>query len=438
MHSYINSDISIDKIANDLYLVSNPNTGALSALSPSEMVIFFLFIYSNTPREKIRSFLEQLGYSSNQVHDIINKFWRRLQKEGWLRSQIPQNKTKFLRVAYFTITRNCNLACSYCYQGLKDRINTDVTLDNVDIILKKVKEVNPNCKIIITGGEPFIHKHVFNIIEQIQEMDLEFSILTNGTLIDQNVAKRLKQYSNLKNIQISIDGITEETNSITRGKGSFEKIIRGIHNVIDCQLPFTLAPTIHEGNLHEIYGLVYFAISNGGFISPNNLRIFPHNSDCQLELSNMSLYNIIKDVEKRVIKDFGIEMIKKYKSMLVSKEDQDSISNRSKFICGMAHSLVNINYNGDVYPCHLLSIDTFKLGNVLYESFETIFQRVDRLGIRVPSFKIPKCSKCPFVATCGGGCRAAAYFTYGSVSREDSLCDIIYKIQMDSVKTGYL
>jgi hypothetical protein len=53
-------------------------------------------------------------------------------------------------------------------------------------------------------------------------------------------------------------------------------VLKGIQNLIRYEVPFAIAPTIYEGNLHEINDIVRFAYGNGGFFAPNHLRKFPH------------------------------------------------------------------------------------------------------------------------------------------------------------------
>lgn len=60
------------------------------------------------------------------------------------------------------------------------------------------------------------------------------SIITNGTILKEKVLEKIVKYH--IDIQISVDGYTEETNAPTRGKGSLKKVLKNIdilkqHNV---------------------------------------------------------------------------------------------------------------------------------------------------------------------------------------------------------------
>lgn len=424
-------DILIESFG-EQHLASNPEIGALSFLNPWELIAFQLFQESPTHRGPLQTFFEQFGGDDETASVKTAEFLLKMKNDGWLRHRIPEVESKRLQVIYFTVTLDCNLFCPYCYQGQANRIKKRMSISDAEIILDRIKEINSNCHIVVTGGEPFIHKKIFDIIEKIQEKGFHFTILTNGTLINQSTAERLVQYSQLTNVQVSIDGMTEKTHAITRGE-SFKETMAGILYLINYEIPFSLAPTIHEGNLHELYDLAFFAYSNNGTLSPNNLRVFPHCAQHELRLTNETLYRTVKELDRRLLHDFG-EKLKECKKD-VQYESSENLSNkREKFICGMAHSIVDINWNGDVFPCHLLREKKFILGNLLTESFETIFQRVEKMGIRVFSYDIPKCKECKFVSTCGGGCRAGSYYNYGSFMREDNLCEILYKSEIDKLR----
>lgn len=418
----------------DMFLVGNPGTGAISLLDSEELVAFHLFTEAqNAEAKTIQSLFEQWGYGIEEAIEKTNNFLNKMKKQGWLRRGVSEEAGDLLQKVYFTVTRNCNLSCPYCYQGLNDRLNTEMPVDSATRILMKIKEINPKSHIVVTGGEPFMHSKIFGIIEKIQDNDLTFCILTNGTLIDAAIAKRLAEYPGLKYIQVSMDGITEKTHSITRGN-SFKKTLLGINSIIDQGIPFLLAPTIHDDNLDELYDIAHFAVTHGGFISPNNLRKFPHDSNNHLKLSSDLLYKTLKYIDGRLLEEFGMKKIAECKSRIGTGEYCDNQPSGAKFICGLAHSLVDIDWDGTVFPCNLLRSERFKLGNILSETFEAIFSHANRLGIRTFSYKIPKCKKCIFVSTCGGGCRAGAYYAYGTLSREDDLCEEIYKSQMDRLK----
>lgn len=432
MNCILDNDVNIEQYG-DVFVVSNSCIGALSALSSQEFVAFHLFGLGPHRHDGLRLFYQQMGYEEEVARSKAIQFADRMIKEGWLRSELPQEEGEPLQAVYFTITRQCNLGCPYCYQGLMNRGNTEMSLEDADKVLDKIRKCNPDCHIALTGGEPFAHSQVLEVLDRIADKKLSVSILTNGTYINDELACRLARYPNLSRVQISMDGITEETHAITRGRNSFGKVLEGINYVVKYRLPFVLAPTVHEGNLHEIYDIAHWAISNGGWISPNNLRTFPHDANHgKLTLSNESLWEALRDLNERLLNTFGADFLAQRRSQLSPPKDCSIVSPNARFICGVGYGLLDIDWNGDVYPCHLLKDKDLIIGNVFQESFASMFERAKQKGIRVKSYETEKCSGCKFVSTCGGGCRAGAYYAYGTFRREDDLCEVNYKSHLQS------
>lgn len=69
------------------------------------------------------------------------------------------------------------------------------------------------------------------MIDYIINRRMSYSILSNGTLVDEKMVSRLmekKRRLRLNSIQVSIDGSCAEVHDKSRGKGCFEKAIRGL------------------------------------------------------------------------------------------------------------------------------------------------------------------------------------------------------------------
>src|SRR5207302_4289338 len=131
-----------------------------------------------------------------------------------------------------------------------------------------------------------------------------------------------------------------------------------------------------------------------------------------LTLSTGALTEAMKQFNLHMIDKFGHELVAERGRRYAGPEVCSVMAPNSTFICGMAHSLFDIDWNGDVYPCHLSKDEKLMIGNVFQEDFEQIFLRVEQKGLRVRSYEIEGCSTCKFVSNCGGGCRAGAWFTY--------------------------
>jgi radical SAM protein with 4Fe4S-binding SPASM domain len=418
--------------AGEVYIVSRPDIGALSALSAADLAAFHLFVHNPADLGAIGAFYQWGGEDMEGAAARTRRLMARLERDGWLRRERPShNAAGRLQQVYFTITRECDLACPYCYQGLRQRKSKTMSLANAQTTLGKIAAFNPDCHIIVTGGEPFMHPEPFAIFDTIERLGLRFGLLCNGSFIDDRVAARLAEYRGLKRVQISLDGMTSEIHALTRGKSSFEKALAAIDHIAEHDIPLVIAPTIHQGNAHQIADMAVFAANKGAWFSPNNLRVFPHDeNDGKFSLDNETLAGVVAHVRKRLGETFPAEYLRAIEHRAKGPAVCSVSAPNANFICGTGHSLLDIDWNGEVYPCHLLKDRSMVLGNIFEQSFDDIYRKCADLGIRVPSTEITKCSTCKFTSRCGGGCRAGAFYSYGSLAREDDLCDLNYASQM--------
>ena len=117
-------------------------------------------------------------------------------------------------------TMRCNLNCFGCYSGSYPT-EEELPFEVVDRLVEECKEMGIYL-VIITGGEPFLRKDLFDLFEKHQ--DTIFQVYTNGTLIDEKMVERFVALGNVVPA-ISIEGLREE-NDARRGKGHFDRVVR--------------------------------------------------------------------------------------------------------------------------------------------------------------------------------------------------------------------
>src|SRR5262245_11731090 len=82
-----------------------------------------------------------------------------------------------------------------------------------------------------TGGEPFLHREILEILEETLRLG-PVTVLTNGVLIKEETAARLRRLSDASDysldLRISLDGLDAATNDPVRGAGTYERILEGV------------------------------------------------------------------------------------------------------------------------------------------------------------------------------------------------------------------
>jgi len=148
------------------------------------------------------------------------------------------------------VTGMCNLTCKYCYFQPRKQIH--MSLKNFKMALKELK-INNVFLIALSGGEPFLHPQINQMMSLAHEYFDHVSILSNGTVISLKHLEAIKIISEQKgnfDIQISIDSIDKEVNDMTRGMTSL--VLKNIEKLKENGARITIAMVITSQNINNI------------------------------------------------------------------------------------------------------------------------------------------------------------------------------------------
>ena len=104
-------------------------------------------------------------------------------------------------------------------------------------------------------------------------------------------------------------------------------------------------------------------------------------------------------------------------------EEQNKIHSAG---CPAGHSLISIAPNGDMFPCAALTNEKYKIGNILTDDLEKVWNESPLLkNLRGIKNKIEgKCKTCSKLDVCRGGCRGIADSLSGKQYQSDANCQI--------------
>ena len=103
--------------------------------------------------------------------------------------------------------------------------------------------------ITFTGGEVFLKKEFDSILKFSKKLGLKNIVLTNGTLATKKMISELAPF--IDEVQVSIDGYDEKTNSEIRGKGNFNLAKQAVENFLENGVKTVIAITPQYENLSE-------------------------------------------------------------------------------------------------------------------------------------------------------------------------------------------
>ena len=123
----------------------------------------------------------------------------------------------------FDPTSACNMHCKGCWAGTYGNQN-NLSFEDMDKLISEGKELGIYLY-MLTGGEPLVRKDDILKLAK-KHNDVELSIYTNSSLIDEEFCKKVVELGNIT-FQLSIEG-TPETNDGRRGAGHFDKVMQAM------------------------------------------------------------------------------------------------------------------------------------------------------------------------------------------------------------------
>lgn len=324
-------------------------------------------------------------------------------------------------VLQWHLSENCNLRCLHCYQENHKPIQLD--FDKLVIIYKQFKELLNKKKmkghINITGGEPLCNSYLFKLLDLIKEDSdlISFSILTNGTLINEKIAKKIKSYNPLY-VQVSLEG-GKKTNDYIRGKGTYKKIAEGIVNLRKENLFTSISFTATSLNYKEFPKVVRYARR----YDVNNVwsdRFIPlGDSDKSLTLNYEQTREYLEIMNKERNK---LKKIKNNNTTIsMYRALQFQMTNDFAYGCTAGDTLLTVMENGDLVPCRRMPII---VGNLFDRSMYDLYTNSDILKT-LREKKIPdECINCEHSEVCHGGLKCLTYAMYKNLNHKDYGCNL--------------
>jgi SynChlorMet cassette radical SAM/SPASM protein ScmE len=330
------------------------------------------------------------------------------------------------------LTSRCNLKCLYCYYFDNPAVPyEDLPTDEWLTFFDELGSLGV-MDVCLAGGEPFTRPDLKELLEGIVKNRMRFNLLSNGSLIDDDIAEFLAGTGRCNYVQVSIDGSSPDTHDACRGKGSFDKAVRGIRALQKHGVPVASRLTIHHfnvGKLDEItdfilndLGLPGFGTNSAGYLgscrkNAENVQLTVE--DRQLAMS--SLLRLEKEHPGRISAAAGpLAEARHWRRMERSRLRGDSAFPIGGHLtaCGCPNQKIAVRSDGAIVPCNMLS--HIALGRINIDSFQDVWlhspaMKNMRLRHRIPLSDFEFCDGCPYMPYCTGNCPGLAFSITGKV-----------------------
>jgi len=157
--------------------------------------------------------------------------------------------------AQLIITKKCNLNCRFCFIPKEERLKwEEVGTKEVFKIIDYLHSIGI-IDLTITGGEPLLRSDLIEIAKYAKRRGFILNLISNGTLINREVAKEICKY--FDTVSISLDGFKDTHNNLRRNNNAFQIVMRAIRNLSKnrgkCSVG--IATTLMRENVSEIMPL---------------------------------------------------------------------------------------------------------------------------------------------------------------------------------------
>lgn len=344
----------------------------------------------------------------------------------------PARLMKTPRSVDIDITSHCNLRCSYCYHfsGPGD-VKQDLPYEEWALFFKELRR----CAVLsvtLAGGEPFVRQDIRELLSAIAANKMRFSILSNGTLLNDEHAAFLAASGRCDGVQISIDGATAASHDSCRGTGSFVRAVNGIACLQRHGVSVNVRVTIHRHNVAELSRIADFLLEELGLPSfstnaasylgtciQNNDQIALSLEDRMLAMATLVL--LAEKYDQRITATAGplAEAVMWSEMERAYLAGEKSLAGGGHLTgCGCVMSSIAVRADGVIVPCTMLS--HIELGKINEDSLEELWQHhPEMIRMRQRSFvslaSFSPCKECVYCSYCTGNCPGLAYSFTGKV-----------------------
>lgn len=343
-------------------------------------------------------------------------------------------------VVVWNVSRTCNLRCLHCYSDSEARAyDGELTFGEGTALLDDLAAYGVPA-VLLSGGEPLARRDLFDLVAHGRALGLRFTLSTNGTLIDERTAHRIRELD-FTYVGISLDGIGPTHDAFRGVDGAFRRTWRGIEN---CKavgqkvgLRLTLTPST-VADLDAIFDFIealdieracfYHLVPAGRGASAAAL---------DAETERRAVDTIFRRTRRFVAEGRPREILTvdnhvdaAYLYLTVLRDDPERAPEALaalRWNGGGAYAtgtgIANVDTQGNVHPDPFMQSIT--LGNVRHRRFSEIWSGDDPTlaALRDRRGRITgRCAACRFFDLCGGSFRSRALNATGDLWASDPGC----------------
>lgn len=294
------------------------------------------------------------------------------------------------------IASMCNERCIHCYIPHSEKTEY-MSYEMFEKVLKDLNDMG-TIGVILSGGEPMCNPRFLDFLRLIQKYDFAVSILSNLTLLNDEIFEELKKMRQVS-IQTSLYSMDAKIHDkVTCLPGSFEKTKSAIEKLVANNIIVQVSSPAMKANKESFKDVIDWC--------ENKMKIRAHTDYAIMAESNGCIENLQNRLSLDETREFINNLIdndKEYQEMLKSQDLSKEVTrkiNPDDNLCGIGIDSAAMNVSGDVIPCS--GFESLKCGNVKDKSIKDIWENSDNFkmlrNLRMKDF--PECLNCENNAYC--------------------------------------
>jgi len=334
-----------------------------------------------------------------------------------------------LQVVAWELTRSCNLYCAHCRaSAAKGPYPGELTTSECYHVIDQIAQLGKPI-LILSGGEPLLRQDFFDIASYAASKGLRAALGTNGTILDSQIAAKLKQVP-ISRVGVSLDFPLPELQDRFRGtSGAFNAALKGIACARQAGLAIQINSTITKQNAPYLDELLALALEVGA-VAFHPFMLVPTGRGKGLATEELSaqeherVLNWIYDKQNELGERIFFKPTDAPQYLRVVQQRGGTAKGHGTMNsmtrgCLAGTGFCFISHIGKVQGCGYLDIEA---GDLKQQSLSQIWQMSPLfLQLRNLSNIKGKCGICEFKKVCGG-CRARAYEINGDFLAEEPCC----------------
>lgn len=259
-------------------------------------------------------------------------------------------KDKRFQKIYVEITNTCNLKCSFCLEGKREK--RFMSVDEFKKVILKIQDYT-NLITLHVKGEPLLHPNLKELLEVCRDANIMVNITTNATLLEKRLETILDSKA-VRQINLSLHSINKNENTKLYNFDTYlDEVIK------------TSKIILEKSNIIISYRLW-------------NLESLEQNDENSRILEKLENEFRVENLKERAKKE---SFVKLDKNAFLNQDFEfvwPSIENEiisEVGTCQGLRSQIAILSNGDVVPCCLDQDAEIKLGNIFEENLNDILEK---------------------------------------------------------------